>query len=172
MKLSLLLALPILLSASLLLTSCETTSSGYGYVASDLDPANVQALFQLADEAINDGDFDLFATLHAPTFRLIDESDRPIGYGMQKGTYSYAEYMELARETFRQVSNLQTYTQVTDIRIEENQSTAKATVQEDLLTEIGGFEKRVITLAEVDVGFEEGWIFFEETRVLARQEIR
>ena len=146
--------------------------SSHGYVATALDNENIFALFEISDQAVNERDYDLFRSLHAPSFRKFDDVERRTGYGMDVSVYTYYEYMDLAREFFRQASEVTIYTQITDIQIDDMNQNAMVTVQEDRNLRRGGVGTRTITLSEVTVGFEDGWIFFEEWRDLAYQEIK
>jgi len=172
MKFLSLLVILVAGASAQLFISCETTSSGYGYVATALDDENIAALFELSDQAVNNGDYDLFKSLHAPKFTMRDESGRPTGYGMNKQWYSYSDYMEMARDFFRVASNVDIYTQITDVMVEDSGTMATVTVQEDMVMRVGGTKKRTITLAEVEVGFDDGWIFFEEWRDIAQRDVR
>ena len=165
-------AVLLLCCSSQLFISCETTTSSHGYVATALDDENIFALFEISDRAVNERDYDLFRSLHAPSFRKFDDVERKVGYGLGVSVYTYYEYMDLAREFFRQASKVTIYTQITDIQIDERDQSAKVTVQEDRSSRLGGAETRTITLSEITVGFEDGWIFFEEWRDIAYQEIK
>jgi len=166
---SLVIAL-LLACFSQLFISCETTHYSYGYVATALDDENILSLFELMDESVNEEDFDDFKSLHSPKFRKFDDSED--SFSQMDPVTDYSDYMVMAREFFREANKISIYTQVTDVQIAEDGLTAKVTVQEDLSRNVQGFEKRTVTLAEVTVAFEDGWIYFEEWRDLARQEIK
>lgn len=163
-----LIAIPLFL-VSLCLQSCETTDLSYGYVAAALDEVSIVELFELADQSINNREFEFYEGLFAPGFYILDKSE-PFGMG-QSNRLNRSDYMDLAEEILSSARDIQVYTMITDIQIEEPGDRAVVKVQEDGLLDFRGDRKRTIAIEEVEVGFEDGYVYFLSSTTIAKNEI-
>ena len=163
-----LLAIPLAL-LSLCFQSCETTDISYGYVADALDEVSIMELIELSDQSINNREFEFYEGLFAPRFYILDKSEP---YGMsQSNQLSRYEYMDLAEEILRSAREINVYTMVTDIQIEEPGTRAVVKVQEDGLLDFRGDRSGIIAIEEIEVGFEDGYIYFLSSTTIAKNEI-
>ena len=163
-----LLAIPLTL-LSLCFQSCETTDFSYGYVADALDEVSIMELIELSDQSINNREFEFYEGLFAPRFYILDKSEP---YGMsQSNQLSRSEYMDLAEEILRSAREINVYTMVTDIQIEEPGTRAIVKVQEEGLLDFRGDRSRIIAIEEIEVGFEDGYIYFLSSTTIAKNEI-
>ena len=162
------LAIPLAL-LSLCFQSCETTDISYGYVADALDEVSIMELIELSDQSINNREFKFYEGLFAPRFYILDKSEP---YGMsQSNQLSRSEYMDLVEEILRSAREINVYTMVTDIQIEEPGARAVVKVQEDGLLDFLGDRSRIIAIGEIEVGFEDGYIYFLSSTTIAKNEI-
>ncbi len=162
------LAIPLAL-LSLCFQSCETTDISYGYVADALDEVSIMELIELSDQSINNREFKFYEGLFAPRFYILDKSEP---YGMsQSSQLSRSEYMDLVEEILRSAREINVYTMVTDIQIEEPGIRAVVKVQEDGLLDFLGDRSRIIAIGEIEVGFEDGYIYFLSSTTIAKNEI-
>ncbi len=161
----------IFLSAllSLFLAGCETIDSSYGYVASGLDEDSILELIALSDEAVNERQFDIYQGLFGPRFYILDKSDT-YSYGTQRtGRY---EYLDLVENIFKHAKELVVYTEALEIDFVEPGVRAVVMVQEETLVDYLGDRKRMVMRSEIEIGYEDGWIFFENSVTNAKQEIK
>ena len=129
------LAIPLAL-LSVCFQSCETTDISYGYVADALDEVSIMELIELSDQSINNREFKFYEGLFAPRFYILDKSEP---YGMsQSSQLSRSEYMDLVEEILRSAREINVYTMVTAIQIEEPGIKAVVKVQEDVLLDFMG----------------------------------
>ena len=84
---------------------------------------------------------------------------------------SRSEYMDLAEEILRSAREINVYTMVTDIQIEEPRTRAIVKVQEDGLLDFRGDRSRIIAIQEIEVGYEDGFIYFLSSTTIAKNEI-
>ncbi|HCR31255.1 MAG TPA: hypothetical protein DIV79_14700 [Opitutae bacterium] len=161
-------AIPLAL-LSLCFQSCETTDISYGYVADALDEVSIMELIELSDQSINNREFEFYEGLFAPGFYIIDKSEP---YGMsQSNRLNRSDYMDVAEEILRSAREINVYTMVTDIQIEEPGTRAVVKVQEDGLLDFRGDRSRIIAIEEIEVGFEDGYIYFLSSTTIAKNEI-
>ena len=154
---------------SLCFQSCETTDLSYGYVADALDEYSIMELIELSDQSINNREFEFYEGLFAPGFYILDKSEP---YGMtQDSRLNRSDYMDLAEEILRSAREINVYTMVTDIQIEESGTRAVVKVQEDGLLDFRGERNRTIAIEEIEVGFEDGYIYFLSSTTIAKKEI-
>gem|GEM_PF-970218 len=159
----------ILALYSLCLQSCETTDLSYGYVADALDEVSIMELIELSDQSINDREFEFYEGLFAPGFYILDKSEP---YGLtQSSRLNRSDYMDLAEEILRSAREINVYTMVTDIQIEEPGTRAVVKVQEDGLLDFRGDRSRTIAIEEIEVGYEDGYIYFLSSTTIAKNEI-
>lgn len=160
---------PIFILAAWLLSSCETTDTGYGYVASGLDEYSIVELVELSDEAVNERQYEIYSGLFAPGYHSLDRSDNTAMVRPRLGRF---EYLELVRDVFKHAKEILVYSTITDIEIVEPGVRAVVQIQEDGLLDYQGERKRVVSISEVEVGFEDGWIFFESSTTIAKKDIK
>ncbi len=163
------LTTPILALAVWLLSSCETTDSGYGYMAIGLDEDSIVELIELSDEAINERQYEIYSGLFAPGYHSLDRSDKAAMVQSRLGRY---EYLEMVKDVFKNAKEVLCYSTITDIEIIEPGVRAIVKIQEDGLLDYEGERRRVVSISEVEVGFEEGWIFFESSTTIAKKDIK
>lgn len=163
------IAPPLSILAAVLLSSCETTDSGYGYVANGLNEDSIVELIELSDEAINERQYEIYSGLFAPGYYSLDRSDNPAMVRPRIGRF---EYLELVRDIFKYAKEILVYSTITDIEIVEPGKRAIVKIQEDGLLDYQGEKKRVVSISEVEVGFQEGWIFFENSTTIAKKDIK
>ncbi len=161
-------ALPLILSA-LLVVSCETTDSSYGYIAHGLDEDSIVELIALSDEAVNERQYEIYEGLFAPKYYSLDRSDSFSIYQSRIGKF---EYMEHVKEVFRYAKEIIVYSEIHDIEYIEPGRLALVTVQEDGLIDFQGERKRIVARVEIEVGFEDGWIYFLNATTTAKKEIK
>jgi len=153
----------------LLFSSCETTDTGYGYVANGLDEDSIVELVELSDEAINERQYEIYSGLFAPGYHSLDRSQDMAMNGTRIGRF---EYLDLVRDIFKHAKEILVYSTITDIEIVEPGVKAIVKIQEDGLLDYQGDRKRVVSISEVEVGYEDGWIFFESSTTIARKDIK
>ncbi len=153
----------------LLFSSCETTDSGYGYVADGFDEDSITELIYLSDEAINGRQYEIYTGLFAPGFYTLDRSDSFAMTGSRIGRF---EYFDLVRDIFKSAKEIQVYSTITEIDIVEPGSRAVVTIHEDGLIDYLGDRKRVVSISEVEVGYEDGWIYFESSTTTSKKDIK
>jgi hypothetical protein len=154
---------------TLILSSCETTDSSFGYVASGLDEAAIHDLVILSDEAINERNYEVYKDLFAPGYNHVDKSD---SFQYNSKPMSRVEYLELVRDIFKRAKEILVYSEVTDINIVEPGKKALVTVREDGRLDFEGKNERMVSIVELEVGYEEGWIYFEKATTTAKQKIK
>ena len=76
------------------LTSCETTQSGYGYIAEVFDDQAIMDLIVLSDQTINERDYEVYKELFAPGYYSVDRLDK---FGMRYPRMNRFDYLNLAR---------------------------------------------------------------------------
>lgn len=159
----------LLVFAGILLVSCETTDSGYGYVADGLDEYSIRDLVELSDEAINERQFEVYEGLFAPGYFSLDRSDNA---SMERPRMGRFEYVALVRELFKNAKEIIVYSTINDIEFVEPGSRAVVTIQEDGLVDYMGERRRTVSISEVEVGYEDGWIYFESSKTIAKKDIK
>ncbi len=160
---------PLSILFVVLFSSCETTDTGYGYVANGLDEDSIVELIELSDEAINERQYEIYSGLFAPGYYSLDRSQ---GMGMNGTRIGRFEYLELVRDVFKYAKEILVYSTITDIEIVEPGVKAIVKIQEDGLLDYQGDRKRVVSISEVEVGYEDGWIFFESSTTIAKKDIK
>ena len=151
------------------LTSCETTQSGYGYIAETFDRQAIMDLVVLSDQTINERDYEVYKELFAPGYYSLNKSDR---FEMSHPRMNRFDYLALAREVLERAEEIVVYSEVTDIEIIEPGKLAKVSIQEDMRIDYMSSRKRMVSIVEIEVGFEDGWIFFESATTLAKREVK
>lgn len=148
-----------LLIASILLTSCETTTStGYGYFMGELNDDTILELFALTDEAANNLNYSEYKSFFGPNFVSVDRT-KP---GGQIYTYR-TEYLDFVEGLFNRASYMNVNTHVMEIVYSENNEGANVKIQEEEKRVVYGNTEHYSSLIDVDVGFEDGWIFINKT---------
>lgn len=153
---------------ALVLSSCETTQSGYGFIADQFDHQAIIEMFATSDEAANERNFEIYKDLYAPGFYSQDKSD---AYGGPMGRTNRFDYLDFVRDVFRRAKEIRVYSSVTDVEITEPGRRAIVSVQEDNTIDYLGRDERIVSIMEYTVGFEDGWIFIEKATILAKNEI-
>ena len=151
------------------LTSCETTQSGYGYIAETFDRQAIMDLVVLSDQTINERDYEVYKELFAPGYYSLNKSDR---FEMSHPRMNRFDYLALAREVLERAEEIVVYSEVTDIEIIEPGKLGKVSIQEDMRIDYMSSRKRMVSIVEMEVGFEDGWIFFESATTLAKREVK
>lgn len=165
-----LLAPSLLVFVALMASSCETTDSGgYGYVANGLDEDSIVELVHLSDEAINERQYEIYTGLFAPGYYSLDRSET---FDMVHSRIGRFEYFDMVKDIFRHAKEILVYSTITDIEFVEPGKRALVTIQEDGLLDYQGERKRVVSMTEVEVGYEDGWIFFESSTTIAKKDIK
>ena len=157
--------LPVL---AVFLSSCETTQSGYGFIADQFDHQAILEMFATSDEAANARDYAVYKDLFAPGYYSIDKSD---SFDGMMGRMNRFDYLEMVEDIFRRAKELRVHSDVTDIEFTEPGRRATVSVQEDNTIDYMGRSQRLVSVMEYTVGFEDGWIFIENATVLAKNEI-
>jgi|ETNmetMinimDraft_22_1059887.scaffolds.fasta_scaffold00019_63 hypothetical protein len=150
------------------LISCETTQSGYGFIADQFDHQAIVDMFVTSDQAANDRNFEIYKDLFAPGYYSIDKSD---SFDGMMGRMNRFDYLEMVEDIFRRAKELRVHSDVTDIEFTEPGRRATVSVQEDNTIHYMGRRERMVSVMEYTVGFEDGWIFIENATVLAKNEI-
>lgn len=164
------LALAIVSAVSaLILSSCETMDSGYGYMANGLDEDSIFELFALSDEAVNTRQLEVYQGLFGPGFYILDKTD---DFSMAQSRIGRFEYFEFVERVFREAKELVVYSEVLEIDFVEPGVRAVVIAQEEQRLHYAGDNKRVVSRVEIEVGFDDGWIFFESSVTTAKQEIK
>jgi len=163
------LVIPLLILAALAISSCETTDSGYGYVANGLDEDSIVELIHLSDEAVNERQYEIYTGLFAPGYYSLDRSE---SFDIVHSRIGRFEYFDLVRDIFKHAKEIIVYSTITDIEFVEPGTRAIVTIQEDGLLDYQGERKRVVSMSEVEVGYEDGWIFFESSTTIAKKDIK
>jgi len=155
--------------AVLMLSSCETTESGYGYVAQGLGEESITELIYLSDEAINERQYEIYTGLFAPGYYSLDRSNNS---AMNRARLGRFEYFELVRDVFKHAKEIQVFSTITEIDIVEPGTRAVVTVHEDGLIDFQGERKRVVSINEIEVGYEDRWIYFESSTTTSKKDIK
>lgn len=160
--------LPLLatLLASFLLSSCETTSNtDYGYYVGEFTDDSILQLFALSDEAENNQDFVTYESFFSPRYASVDETS---------GDHSFVyrtDYMDFVESIFKEASFMKVQTMVMDIEYTESGDKALVKVHEEEERIIHGNTEHYTSLIDVEVGFEDGWIFIDKTTRTSTQVI-
>ncbi|MDQ8201872.1 hypothetical protein [Pelagicoccus sp. SDUM812003] len=149
---------------ALLLSSCETTTD-YGYFVDRFDDDAIVLMYRLMDEAVARGDYEEYISFFAPGFTQVDKSDanQPAYYGH--------EFFDQVEEIFNTTSMLEIRTVVMDIEYTVPGSEALVTVQEEEKRIQYGNTQHFTSLYEMQLGFEDGWIFINRSERTAFQVI-
>lgn len=161
----------VLLSVCGFLCSCESINApaSYGYYTSGLDDQTIRDFFELTDQAVNERDYDTYKDLFKPGWYSIDKSERRMS---MEARLSLPDYMDMIRDLFKHARDLSIYSMITDIEYIEPGTLARVTVQEDQTLDYEGADTRFTSMWEIDVGFDDGWIYYVKSTKLASQEIK
>ena len=85
---------------------------------------------------------------------------------------SRSDYMNLVEEALERAKTLEFYTRIVEIEDITPGVLLKVKVEEDELLDINGVEKRTVSLAHYEIGYEDRWIFFKKYTRFATQEIK
>lgn len=157
------LLLPLGLLASLLLSSCETASSGYGYYMAEFNDDTIVQYFALNDEAVTQQDFDYYKSFLSPSFLSADRTE------MRNLTMNRNDYLDSIEEIFNSASYLELRTRVMDIRYSESGHQATVQVHEEQISILYGDKTHTSSLYDVEIAFEEGWIFTNKATCTSKQ---
>lgn len=147
-----------------LLTSCETTED-YGYYVGVLDVESIEALFAESDEAIRELDYNTYSSLLAPRFVAVDRTSGVTTY------LSRQEYLEAVKELFDSAAYIEVATLITDIQFIDPGRRALITTQDEERRKVYGNTQHFTSISEIEVGIEDGWVFFEKSTRIAQQVI-
>ncbi len=149
-----LLALPLLLISSLLLTSCETVdSSGYGYYLEALNDDTIVEFFKLSDDAASRQDYEFYESFFSPNFVSVDQTITP-------HTSVYRDdYLSMVKDIFRTAASVHLQTLVMDIEYSESGYEALVKIHEEEKVLQFGNTRHYTSLLDVELEIEEGWIF-------------
>ena len=111
----------------------------------------------------------MYKELFAPGYYSLDKSDR---FEMRHPRMNRFDYLALAREILERAEEIVVYSEVTDIEIIEPGKLGKVSIQEDMRIDYMSSRKRMVSIVEMEVGFEDGWIFFESATTLAKREVK
>lgn len=148
---------------SLLFSSCETTTDYGYYVGGALDVRSIETLFAISDEAIREMDYNTYSGLLAPGFTTVDKTD-----GVNQFT-ARTDYLDLVDELFSTAEYVEVVTMIMDVEFIEPGRRALVTVQEEERREQFGNPQHFTSMSEIEVGFEDGWAFFEKSTRIAEQ---
>lgn len=122
------------------------------------DDDAILELFVLTDEAANNLDFDDYESFFGPNYVSIDKTQP----GGQMHTYRN-DYMDFVEGLFKRATFMNVSTHVRDIEYSENGDEALVKIQEEEKRVVYGNTEHFTSLIDVQVGFEEGWIFITKT---------
>ncbi len=152
-----LLALPLILLASLLVTSCETVdSSGYGYYLEELNDDTIVEFFKLSDDAANRQDYEFYESFFSPHFVSVDQTS-----SQYSPTYR-DDYLSMVKEIFETAKSVQLQTLVRDIEYSESGYEALVKIHEEEKVLQFGNTRHYTSLLEAELEIEEGWIFINK----------
>lgn len=151
-----LLALPLLLLFSLLLSSCESTSTGYGYYLEELTDDSIVEFFALNDQAASNQDFPFYESFFAPNFISIDRTDT------QRVTIYRDAYLDMVKDIFDSAKSVHLQTHVMDIVYSESGYKATVKIQEEEKVLQFGNTRHYTSLLDVELEIEEGWVFINK----------
>lgn len=158
-----LLFIPLCLLASFLLSSCETTNSGYGYYLGEFNDDAIVQYFALNDEAVNQGDFEYYKSFLSPSYLSVDKSE------FRNITLNRIDYLESIEDTFKNAKYLELSTRVMDINYSESGYQAIVKVHEEQKTNLYGDKVHTSSLFDVEIAFEDGWIFTNKATCTSKQ---
>ena len=146
-------------------TSCNTTATGYGYYVGALNDTSIHTLFELSDQATNERDIETFEAFFGPNCVIVDRSE-----GMSD-MLSGGEYLKQVDLLFEEASELQIRTAINEIEYTIPGRQAVVKITEEEFSKLGGQERHYASAIEVVVGYEDGWIFFERLTCVAKQKL-
>lgn len=152
---------------ALFLAACETTSD-YGYPVSAFNDDSIVRLFVLSDDAIARRDFLAYKSIFAPGYVAVDNTRRNQG---NRGYTNRLDYLDMVESIFDTAKHLEVNTMVMDIDYSEDGNSALVRVQEEEKRIQYGDTQHYTSLLDVEVGFENGWIFIEKSTRTAMQVI-
>lgn len=150
------LAISLLVLTSLMLTSCESTSTGYGYYLGELNDETVLEFFVLNDQAASNQDFSFYESFFSPNFVSIDRTDT------QRITLYREEYLSMVKDIFESSKSVHLQTHVMDIEYSESGYEAVVKIQEEEKVLQFGNTRHYTSLLDVELEIEEGWIFINK----------
>ena len=161
----------VLLALFMLLPlGCESTGgTGYGYMATGLNEESIVELFAVSDAAINEQDYVTYSSLLGPGYTSRDSSSK---FGATQKIQSKVEYLDEVKPIFDDAKYVRMYTTIMTMEFDEQKQTAKVKVREEQDMDYQGRETRYVSLVDVEVGYEDGWVFFKSSDKTAMQEIR
>lgn len=160
--------LTLFAAALAFLAGCNTTSAPYGYYTHGLDEESILEFFAVSDQAVNERDYETYKSLFGPGFSTINKTDLA-EYDSAMTKY---EYMDMVRDIMRDAKSIHFYTTVMEIDIDPSGERAFVKVQEDETIDLHGRPRRIVSILEAELGFEDGWIYFDRMERTAQQEIR
>ncbi|MEM9026709.1 MAG: hypothetical protein AAGB06_07210, partial [Verrucomicrobiota bacterium] len=86
---------------------------------------------------------------------------------------SLSDYLSLVRDIFRDARYIDFHTSIMTIEMDEVEQIALVKVREEQNLHYQGRERRsTVSLVEYEIGYEDGWVFFNRAETTARQDIR
>lgn len=161
-----LLALPLLCILPFLLTSCETTSSsGYGYYMGELTDDTIVEFFALSDDAAKRQDYEFYKSFFSPNYSSVDRTD-------YSSTTTYREdYLTMVNEIFESAKSVHLQTMVMDIEYSNYGHNALVKIHEEEKIDQYGQTRHYISLLDVELEIEDGWVFINKTTRTSMQTI-
>lgn len=153
--------------SGLFLAACETTTD-YGYPVSAFNDDTIVQLFALSDDAIARRDFPAYKSFFAPGYVAVDSTRRSQG---TRGYTNRLDYLDMVESIFDTAKHLEVNTMVMDIDYSEDGQSALVRVQEEEKRIQFGNTQHYTSLLDVEVGFENGWIFITKSTRTAMQVI-
>ncbi|MDQ8184047.1 nuclear transport factor 2 family protein [Pelagicoccus sp. SDUM812002] len=160
------LALPVIIISSMLLTSCETTSgTGYGYYLGELTDDTIVELFALSDAAAQRQDFEFYKSFFSPNYSSVDRTDSNRSILYREG------YLDMVEDIFKTAESVHLQTLVMDIEYSNGGHNAFVKVHEEEKIEQYGQTRHYTSLLDVELEIEEGWVFVNKTTRTSTQVI-
>ncbi len=153
------------LIGSVFLSSCESTLD-YGYYVSSFDDDSIVEIFQLSDAAIANRDIRGYSSFFGPGYTSVDRTSGGMSVYVNR-----SDYLTMVDDLFDDAKTLRVITRVMDIEYAEPGRKAIVTTQEEEYRELRGDVQHYTSIIEVEVGFEEGWIYFLKSTRTAMQVI-
>lgn len=153
-----------LVFASLFLSSCESTLD-FGYYVGELNDQTILQLFTLSDEACNNKDIVTYSSFFAPDYVSLDKSES------NRSRIYRQEYLDMVEGIFDTAKEVFIHTVVMDIEYMESGMEAIVKIQEEEKVKQFANTRHYTSLLDVEVGFENGWIFINKTTRTSKQTI-
>ncbi len=150
------LALPVVLLFSLLLSSCESTSTGYGYFLEELNDNTIVEFFALNDQAASNQDFPFYESFFSPDFISIDRTDA------QRTTTYREAYLGMVKDIFESAKSVHLQTHVMDIAYSDSGYKATVKIQEEEKVLQYGNTRHYTSLLDAELEIEDGWVFINK----------